>query len=321
MEYIKCLLCGSNRQTKLFKAPGDPVEEFGYFQVVKCNQCGIVFTNPRPTKKEIEKFYSQKYYGEENKRFWALFEKGIELFRDKRIKDIKKFKSGGRILDIGCGRGKMLIKLEKKGWQVYGTELSERSAFFALEKLGLNIFTGDFIKAGYPSDFFDCITMWHILEHLDDPVAVMKEVHRIIKSDGVLVIAVPNYGGLQAVISRSEWFHLDVPRHYFHYSRSSLKKLLNDFDFTIMDEKHFSFEYDPFGLLQSLLNLAHFHHNLLYTLLKSKEARANSFKRYKLQVLAMIPLLPILGILCLGISILSSWMRAGGTMVVYSRKR
>jgi SAM-dependent methyltransferase len=321
MLEVSCPLCGSNNYGLIFVAPADPVEKLGYFSVARCKECDFVFTNPQPEEKDLKELYSAEYYGEEHQRFWPVIEKVITFFRERRIKEIERFKKKGRILDIGCGRGRMLYMLKKRGWETYGTELSERSSRYAVEKLGLKIYQGEFMRSNFPPDFFDCITLWHVLEHLEDPLKNLMEIRRILKEDGLLLIAVPDFGGAQSVFSGKHWFHLDVPRHYSHFTVKTLTTFLDKSGFQFKEEKHFSLEYDPFGLLQSTYNLLGLKHNLLYSFFREKKRRKKLINHYSLSFLFILGSLPGFMFLSLALSVITSAIKKGGSLMLYCRKK
>lgn len=321
MQKVNCPQCGSSELRFLFKAPADPVEKLGYFSVSKCPKCEFVFTNPQADEDDLKRLYSTEYYGEEHQRFWPVIEKVINSFRRRRIEKIEKFKRKGRILDIGCGRGKMLAGLKGRGWETYGTELSEESASYAKEKLGLNVYPGDFLSSRFPSDFFDCVTLFHVLEHLKDPLKNLMEIKRILKKDGLLLIALPNFGGGQSEFSGRTWFHLDVPRHYSHFTLKTLRRFLDNAGFRIKKVNRFSLEYDPFGSLQSLYNFIGIEHNLLYRIFRAKRERREILNRHRFQTLFLLWTLPMLAVLSLILSLDDSMVKGGGSLEVYCFKR
>jgi len=111
---------------------------------------------------------------------------------------------------------------------------------------------------------FDCITLWHSLEHVRDPSAILRDCKKILKPGGVLLIAVPDAGGLEARTFGARWFHLDVPRHLFHFTRKSLASVLRAAGFAGLRSWHQEFEYDLLGWSQSALNAMGFPPNLFF---------------------------------------------------------
>jgi SAM-dependent methyltransferase len=115
---------------------------------------------------------------------------------------------------------------------------------------------------------FDAVTLWHVLEHLPEPRARLREIRGMLSLNGLLIIAVPNAGGLQARTFGANWLHLDVPRHLYHFTHSSLAGLLRMEGFAPLREWHQELEYDVLGWSQSALNLAPLPPNLFFNLLR-----------------------------------------------------
>lgn len=321
VESVDCNLCGSKRTSFLFRAQDYISRE--YFNVVKCDVCGLVYTAPRPNSKEIDKFYAHHYYGKQNSRFKAPVELLIRLFRQQRSRKILRLMDSGRILDVGCGRGRMLDEFRKRGWETFGTELSEQAASAAREELGLNVRAITLEEWGFEDKFFDVITLGHVLEHLPDPHRTLREVSRILKDDGLLVISTPNFDSFQAKVSKEKWFHLDVPRHCYHFSTGTLTRMLESVGFRVWRQHFFSLEYDPFGLMQSVLNMLGGEPNFLYDLLKSDSGRIPELDWARLLGnLAVNTLLaPPLAIGSLVLSCATFVLRASGTVELFAAKK
>jgi len=154
----------------------------------------------------------------------------------------------GHLLDVGCGDGTFLLAARAAGWSVAGTEMNTAPA----RQAGLDVYAAiSDVRSLAP---FDSITLWHTFEHLTDPRATLGEIRGLLSPKGVLIIAVPNAGGLQARAFGAKWFHLDVPRHLYHFTRPSLANLLRSEGFIPFREWHQEFEYDLLGWSQSALN-------------------------------------------------------------------
>jgi SAM-dependent methyltransferase len=317
LETVPCLACGSSTYEKLFAAPSDPVIEFGYFDVVACTRCGLRYTNPRPIAAAVAHFYGTAYYGPEHRRFFGPLENLITFFRRRRLDRVERHRRTGRLLDIGCGRGLFLALARQRGWEVAGTELSPEAAASGRQKYELSVFAGDVTQAQYPTNHFDVVTLFHVLEHLSLPRATLEEVKRILKPRGLLVVAVPDAGGWQARWGGPHWFHVDVPRHTVHFTRESLADMLRRTGFAIVREYHFSLEYDPFGLLQTWYNWLGFDHNLLYTALRRRDWWRDLNFRKCAQLGGLLLLLPLLGLVAVSLSLIAALLRRGGTLEVH----
>jgi ubiquinone/menaquinone biosynthesis C-methylase UbiE len=231
---VNCNFCGGN-DTELVQKAEDP------FQVVRCRTCGLVFTNPQPDKGSIEDHYQEDYYKE-----WLekQMKRRIPMWK-RRLKELLKYKQKGQLLDVGFGSGTFLRLAKESGFEVSGTEISEYACRYVQETYGIEVFRGDLEEAHFPSARFDVVTLWHALEHLPDPKATLKEIHRILKKDGLLVVAVPN---LNNIITRvlyllAKWKKLKLfsihakELHLWHFSPRSLSRLLKEAGYAVLDTK------------------------------------------------------------------------------------
>ena len=153
-----------------------------------------------------------------------------------------------RLLDIGCGDGSFLLAAREAGWKVTGTELNPRPA----RSFGLDVrHTLDHI--GH-TERFDCVTMWHSLEHMKDIKSTLLSIAGLLAPQGHLIIAVPNNGSLQAKLFGSKWLHLDVPRHLYHFDPGSLRFSFEDAGFSVRSSRYHEIEYNLVGWSQSAMN-------------------------------------------------------------------
>lgn len=214
MEEIRCPLCGSKNYRLLFQTVDFKVSRL-WFDIVKCSSCSLVFTNPRPVENEIRNYYSNNYYS-------------YKPFKPKRVEKRISKKSANRykILDIGCGSGKWLYKQKTIGNDVYGIESSQNAAKIANE-MGLNVFSESLEDTEFANDFFNLVRINHVLEHLVNPLRLLKKVKRILKKSGECIISVPNVESIESILLKGAWRQLDAPRHLFHFSPSTLQKVIN----------------------------------------------------------------------------------------------
>jgi SAM-dependent methyltransferase len=242
-------------------------------------------------------------------------EKIIEWMNRNRARRLHRLLQGpGRVLEIGCGRGLLLQELSRLHHDCIGTERSPLAAARALQIPGVKIFCRPLQDCRFPAGSFDLIVLWHVLEHLDAPEEVLREIYRILKPDGFLVLEVPNLASLQARIFGKHWFHLDIPRHLYHFTIEGLSYLLMRIGFAITRTATFSLEQCPFGVLQSLLNLMCRQDNILYGILK-QELRPQLGQRLLHLLLGTVCILPA-GAFAVGESLLGR----GAVIRLESRK-
>jgi SAM-dependent methyltransferase len=236
----RCNVCGDRLKPR-FPEVHDPLTN-EKFAVVKCGQCGLGHTVPQP--RELGRYYAARYYG--NRHGFTA-----RLCSRRRLRFIAVAAGqggGGRLLDIGCGDGSFLLEARRAGWSVTGTELNPAMARDA----GLDV--KEDIAQLEEGGQFDCITMWHTLEHMRDIKYTLCRAAALLKPEGKLIVAVPDCGGLQAKLFGPRWLHLDVPRHLYHFDARALRYCLVSAGFSIEREWHQEMEYDLLGFAQSALN-------------------------------------------------------------------
>ena len=198
------------------------------FEIFACNDCKLLFTSPRPNQSVISKYYKSEDYLSHNEH-----KKGLVPWIYNQVKKVnirKKYKVAignhikPHILDFGCGVGDFLHYAQQKGCEITGCDLSEDARRFASEKLGKTIVTPEEIFA-LPDSSFDIITMWHVLEHIDNLNYQTEQLQRLLKENGRLVIAVPNYMSYDAQYYKDKWAAYDVPRHLNHFHKESLQNI------------------------------------------------------------------------------------------------
>ncbi len=316
-----CLLCGSAGKYKGRAGYNDFVVSGRSYAIKFCQRCKIGKTVPFPDEAELRAVYSSEQYREDDgKRFLTPIEWMVHALRIFRCRRVERCSEKGRVLDIGCGRSDFLSVMAGRGWEVTGLEMNERAADYAKDALGLDVRVGTLKDQRFPNDHFDAVTLWHVFEHFRDPALLLKECRRILKPGGLLVVAIPNRASLQARLTGNGWFHLDVPYHLYHFSLGNLKKLIGKGGFKYEQVNNYSFEYNPYGLLQSFYNRLGFRRNLLYDLLKrTKDGSPRSATVY-LQIACTVLTLPVMVPLSVLFSYAESFMGLGGSIEIYARK-
>ncbi len=300
--------------------------EIGVHQVRRCTGCGLLSTWPDLTREQIARLYGDCYYAGSGARRFQLgpAEMLMRLFRYGRASRVRRVlgRAPARILDVGCGRGYMLRWLQDWGYEAHGTQLSSAAVQFAREDLGLaNIYHGDLSEAGYPGEWFDFISLYHVFEHLPDPVEQLRELHRVLKADALLYLEVPNGGSLPARWLKADWLAWDVPRHRFHYDVDTLSRMARACGFAPVRARFFSLEYSPATLLLSLLAAAFRDQHMLFRCLTQGFAGVGTAApAQSARVLVQGAVACLLAAPVFLASVLLGWGKAGDTVGIYFRK-
>lgn len=196
------------------------------FELLLDKELQLLKTHPQPAAYQLGKYYESEDYISHTDSKRSLFEKLYHAVKQKALRDkvklIEKFHPAkGILLDIGAGTGDFLVAAKKNGWNITGIEPNEKAKGIALSK---SVTFKDSL-GNVADQSIDVVTMWHVLEHVPDVEAQIKELKRIIKPTGVIVIAVPNYKSYDAKKYGIYWAAYDVPRHLWHFSKTAIEKL------------------------------------------------------------------------------------------------
>jgi 2-polyprenyl-3-methyl-5-hydroxy-6-metoxy-1,4-benzoquinol methylase len=243
-----CPICSTETAVRRFEV--EAMEE----NVVVCTGCGLGRFQPIPSPDRLRALYPDEYYGEPGWKFQPLIERLVRAVGERHTSFLsRELTAGARVLDVGCGRGVILGALANQGFQVHGLEISAEAARGADPRAEIRI-AENLKDAEYRTASFDQIIIWHVLEHVNDPAGTLREAHRILKPGGRLIVAVPNFSSFQARFAGAAWFHLDLPRHVYHFPLPALRQLLVLTGFQVQSVHHFSLRQNPFGWIQSVLN-------------------------------------------------------------------
>jgi 2-polyprenyl-3-methyl-5-hydroxy-6-metoxy-1,4-benzoquinol methylase len=206
------------------------------FIIVSCDRCGFRFTNPRPSPEEIERYYKSEEYISHDTAGKGIFPRLYRVVRNYSIRRkynlVKSMAGGKTLLDIGCGTGEFLSYCKRMGYETFGIEPSDKARAFANEKLNLNVRPESGLQE-CGNGTMDVITLWHVLEHVHDLNGRMRKIREIIKETGKVIIAVPNSGSPDAAYYKEFWAAYDLPRHLYHFTRSSLEELAQKNGFNV----------------------------------------------------------------------------------------
>lgn len=247
----KCPLCGGET-TVLYSGLEDRIYGIkGFFTIRKClnPDCTLWYLNPMPLDNEICKCY-QTYYTHEKRKYkkirilslltraickWNMsilekcfgFKQELLFFRYMGLQANKP----GKILEIGCGNGRKLLMFKKLGWDIEGVEPDKSAAEKAKKKTGAVIYTDSIDKLNLEPDKYDAIIMHHVVEHFKYPNRIFSECFRVLKKNGILVLATPNCDGYGSREFGINWFELEPPRHLILFNKNSLTKLAQNAGF------------------------------------------------------------------------------------------
>lgn len=273
METVSCVICGTvsvsvflSQRDLLFS--GVSIE----FTVTRCTSCGLLFLNPRPDRSEIGQFYPEQYFSNEEPKQRTVVQERVRRWSDKVkvwirqdfygypcavpagfFRSVRKFLlwpekvrrvlrgrefipwcGQGRLLDVGCGPGGNLTSLKEQGWDVHGLDSSPIAVQRARAQFGERVQLGELQDVRYEAGAFDVVTLSHSLEHVFSPLAVLRECRRVLAEHGLLVITVPNAGSLEARLFGRWWFPWELPRHLYHFEKTTLCQLLEHAGFRVI---------------------------------------------------------------------------------------
>lgn len=216
------------------------------FQLHQNAEYGFLETVPKPPSDKLPEYYQSEDYISHTDSKRNLFEKVYHLVRSMALKNklnlINSFSSEQKtLLDMGCGTGDFLETAQQNNWQVSGIEPNSDAREIANRKTNQSVYdTAQLSK--FESNTFDVITLWHVLEHvpnLEEHITIFK---KLLKPNGTLVIAVPNYNSFDAKHYKQFWAAYDVPRHLWHFNQASISKLVSKQTFKVEKVKPMWFD-------------------------------------------------------------------------------
>jgi SAM-dependent methyltransferase len=250
-----CVLCGSERAEPLWTTPDRVFALPGVYTVARCRDCGFLYQRPRVRDEYLAACYPDNYprHQEPSPRVpfkgspariravrWALASGlGYARFHDddaalltrlwaralrRRLRwSCPPWIGDGRYLDVGCGSGAWLGLARALGWRVAGIEVNEAAAHKA-RRFTDELHVGDVLEAPFAKARFDVVTAFHVLEHVVDPVAVVRRMLDWLAPGGLLIVEVPNAAGLGAALFGRAWSGLELPRHLSHFTPRTLER-------------------------------------------------------------------------------------------------
>lgn len=228
MKVSTCLVC-NNKQLFNFAYRG--------YQYFKCTSCGLVTTYPYPDHLEIEAHYAKKFDNGNysllrtfSKEYLLVYNKFAEIIEQK-LKFSQKEVGGIKILDIGCFTGDFLEILNEKGADVYGLELQDRAVEIANMKLPGRVYKADVMSNDFPALEFDVVSLFGLIEHVVDPIKLLKRSSELLKKDGLIILQTPDSNSFMAKIMGKYWPPYAPIEHIHLFTRKSLELKLHELGF------------------------------------------------------------------------------------------
>ena len=207
------------------------------FDVVECSRCRVRYFEPMPSLQELQDFYSGEYYDFQRHKEEG---KGMAF-----AAGLKRWRKHGRFLDVGCATGYFLNGVKQhSGWEVYGTDFGEDAVRNARDELGLDVRHGELTDAGFDAEFFDYVHVNNVLEHVREPLALLRECRRIIKPDGKFFLSVPN--GRNDSLDLYDFYNSESrparskSGHIFFFAADTLQRMFDEVGFVVEKEKTYS---------------------------------------------------------------------------------
>ncbi len=286
-----------------------------YFEVVECTDCRLMRLFPQPTAAELNQYYPQQYWFAGGQDFAS---KAEDLYRRFVLGDHVRFvertiestQADGPVLDVGCGGGLFLRLLRERGHKVIGLDFSLDAAHTAWKVNRVPAMCGTLSRAPLSPASFSVITMFHVLEHLYDPVSYVEQAHTLLSTDGRLVIQVPNAASWQFLLFGQNWNGIDIPRHLVNFKEKDIVTLLESCGFEVMRRKFFSLRDNPAGMATSIS-----------AALDPMGRRVRQVPETPSVRLAKDAAYLALTLLCLPFTLVEAACRAGSTVMIEARKK
>lgn len=258
LRIVACDVCGAPGSTIVFSCNYFPQDISEPQNVVRCDECGLLFTRPRPGREAITRLY-QKYYlstapsgtlvgGSSFIRRHPALRRLWHLYCGQYLGYVLK-NAHGRVLDIGCGTGGLLEELSRNGCEPHGVELNPDSVEICRKK-GLDVQQGDLEDFEFEDDCFDSIILWHVIEHVPSPTRTLEKIRKILKPGGSIYLFLPNAGSYLTKIFGVNWFPWQIPFHFYHFTPRTFSAIAQKCGFkvdrlkAVTPEYYLSYSYD-----------------------------------------------------------------------------
>jgi len=214
------------------------------FKVEECQNCALWITNPRPKADAIARYYDSEDYVSHTDGSGGLLDRIYGLVRriatQAKLKMLERYSQKGELVDFGAGTGYFAMQAQKNGWKATGVEPSQVAREVAANR-GLILESEEYLDQ-LPDHSLQAITLWHVLEHLEDPRESLQKFKTKLAGGGCLFIAVPNHESFDARVYGGNWAALDLPLHFYHFKKSNIKDLANRLDLELLSIRNMPFD-------------------------------------------------------------------------------
>ena len=239
VHYNDCPACKGSSLKEVFVVQDFSVSQ-ERFPIVECKDCGFRFTDKAPCETVIGRYYQSSDYVSHSDTKKGIINSLYHIARNftlqQKLNLVRRVtgKMVGMHLDVGSGTGAFVHKMEKAGWSTTGVEPDQNAREIAVKKYNADVFPADHFFT-LPTGTYDAITMWHVLEHVHQLDKYIQQAKTLLSQGGKLIIAVPNYTSKDAETYTTEWAAYDVPRHLYHFSPESMRRLMSRHGLRVKD--------------------------------------------------------------------------------------
>lgn len=233
---IPCNLCGNQNHK-----PFCPENGRG---LVECQNCGLVYVNPRPDPQELYALYGETYFHNEESGVvgyanYIRDEPHIRKTFAGRLRWLQKWIKPGKLLDVGCAAGFFLDEAHNNGWDVEGLDVSTFAVQYVQERFGYDTQHGSLLELNHAPASYDLITLWDVIEHVPDPKAYVEKAAQLLKQGGLISLATPDVDSFPARFTGKRWVGYKLSEeHVYYFSVKTLRRMLEEAGFEVIDTRH-----------------------------------------------------------------------------------
>ena len=313
----RCQACGGELRPWRSATATDPqLAGRQEYALARCVACGTARTELPPGAVRPESLYEAGTYAAPRPGLDRLLEPLRALVERDKLRFVRDLPRGARVLEVGAGDGRFVLRLRAAGFEAEGIEPSEGGVRVARAR-GARVARAALDEVDLEPGSLDAAIAWHVLEHLDDPAEALAQIGAWLRPGGRVVVACPNLASLQARIGGDRWFHQDVPRHRTHFTATGLRLLLERSRFRLERVSHLLVEQNPLGMWQTLLNRVTRERNVAFRALKRDLGREPGIPR-DLALTATAG--PLLAPVAVALELVAGLAGRGGSVVAVARQ-